>query len=160
MHGTYRLAACASVAAALVLAACSGDSSNTGDATPSASVEATSAAAVTPVAATPSTTGPARVRTSIEASCRLADSGSEITVTYAATAEGSAQLSRIRFIVDGRLSEETGPTPERDFRRSATIKVPDGTTHVLQVTAQAGSSVSSTSMTTVRCATPTRGPTL
>ncbi len=109
---------------------------------------------------TPSSSGPARVSTTINGSCKLADNGSEITITYRVTAEGSAQISRIRFLVDGVVTEETTASRERDIRRNATIKVPDGTTHIFQVMAEAGSNMRSSSSTTVRCAAPTKGPTL
>jgi hypothetical protein len=100
------------------------------------------------------------VTATINGVCRLSDNGSEITVGYRVVAEGSARLSRVRFLVDGRLSEETGPTSERDFRRGATVKVPDGTTHLFEVIAEAGSSIRTSSSTTVRCIAPTKGPTL
>ena len=149
-------------------AACGGSAANeTATVTPEPTAQATEAPrSQDPVistretaAPTPSTSGPARITSTINGSCRLADNGSEITVMYRVVAEGGATLTRVRFLVDGRVSEDTNPTDERDFRRTATIKVADGSIHAFQVIAEGASSRSSAG-TSVRCVAPTQGPRL
>lgn len=104
-------------------------------------------------------TSNAELTTSIEGSCRLAETGSEITLTYRVELTGSGQITRIRLLVDGARTEETGRTNERNVTRTANIKVPDRTTHTFQVVAEAGS-LRSNASTTIPCVAPTKGPSL
>jgi len=127
----------ASLALTACLVACSGGSSDGAEPTPA---ESTSGGLVL----------------SIEGTCRLAEVGSDIALSYRVERTGSAPISRVRLFVDGAMTEETTRVTERVYARNATIHVPDRTTHVFQVTAEAGSARSSAS-TTVRCAAPTPG---
>lgn len=160
--------AAAVLTGALFLAGCGGSDDRpllaTGDATATvaASTESTPAsggATPTPEQPAPSADGPTRISASISGSCKLAEGGSEITVTYRVRIDGSGRLTRLRFLVNGVVSEESGGTNERTIERSATIKVPDGTSHAFQVLAESGN-IRSSSSTTVRCAAPTPGQTL
>jgi hypothetical protein len=98
----------------------------------------------------------AGLTTTIEGACRLAETGSDIVLSYRVERTGDAPISRVRLFVDGALTEETGQTTQRVYARNATIHVPDRTSHVFQVTAEAGGARSSAS-TTVHCAGPTPG---
>jgi hypothetical protein len=93
---------------------------------------------------------------SIEGTCRLAETGSDISLSYRVERTGDAPISRVRLFVDGALTEEAGQTTQRVYARNATIHVPDRTSHVFQVTAESGGARSSAS-TTVHCAGPTPG---
>lgn len=99
------------------------------------------------------------LKTSIEGSCRLAETGSEITLIYRVELIGNGQITRVRLLVDGARTEETGRTNERSVTRTANIKVPDQTTHTFQVVAEAGS-IKSNASTTIPCVAPTKGPPL
>ena len=93
---------------------------------------------------------------SIEGTCCLAETGYDIQLSYRVERTGDAPISRVRLYVDGALTEETGRVDERVYSRNANVHVPDRTTHIFEVRAEAGSAQSSTS-TTVRCAAPTPG---
>jgi hypothetical protein len=108
---------------------------------------------------TPDSKPGAELKTSIEGSCKLAETGSEISLTYSVDLQGSGQITRVRLFVDGAKTEESGRTSERTFTRTANIKVPDRTMHTFEVAAEAGS-LRSTASTTIPCVAPTKGPTL
>ena len=96
---------------------------------------------------------------SIEGSCRLADVGSEIQLTYKVELGGTGQITQVRLLVDGVSTEESGRIPQRTYSREATVKVPDRTAHTFQVIAEAGSA-RATASTTIPCAAPTPGQSL
>ena len=93
---------------------------------------------------------------SIEGTCRLAETGSDIQLSYRVERTGEALISRVRLFVDGAVTEEAGRVTEPVYARNATIQVPDRTTHVFQLSAEAGSA-RSTASTTIRCTAPSPG---
>lgn len=104
----------------------------------------------------PEADGARAVVVSIEGSCRPAQHGSEITFSYRIERQGPAPISRVRLFVNGGLTEETLRVTERVFARTATIAVPDRTTHRIEVVAEAGGARSQASAT-VACVAPTPG---
>ncbi len=92
------------------------------------------------------------VATRISGSCHLLDSGSEIDVNYSARASGGL-LTRVRFLVDGSVAEDSGQISQSEYNRTATLKVPDGSSHTFQVIAESGAAHSTVS-TIVRCQPP------
>ena len=142
---------------ALLAAACGGATGSSPVAT--AEPTKTPAATATPE---PTETGPARVRASIEASCRVGAGQGEIVVRYGAVAEGSTLLSRVRLLIDEKVSEDSGVLSQKEYRRIATLPVAPGTRHSYGVIAEAPGAPPASVRSIIQCpAAPTpAGPRL
>jgi len=141
---------------AALLAACAGAGSS-----PAATAEPTETPAAT-ATPEPTETGPARVRASIEATCRVGSGQGEIVVRYGAAAEGSTLLSRVRLLIDEKVSEDSGSLSQREYRRIATLPVTPGTRHSYGVIAEAPGAPPASVRSIIQCpAAPTpAGPRL
>jgi len=141
-----------------LLAACAG----AGSSPPAATEEATRSVPTATVTPEPTETGPARVRASIEASCRVGSGQGEIVVRYGAVAEGSTLLSRVRLLIDEKVSEDSGSLSQKEYRRIATLPVAPGTRHSYGVIAEAPGAPPASVRSIIQCpAAPTpAGPRL
>lgn len=136
------------VAVVLLGAACggSGSEATSPEGEPTAPATATSG---------PAQTGSGDVRVTFEAVCRIDFNGrGEIDIRYSARVEGTANLTRVRLIVNGVEVEDSGPISQKEFRRIATIPGQAGQSYTYQVVADAPGAHSPRVQSIVQCPLP------
>jgi hypothetical protein len=111
--------------------------------------------------AEPTQTGRPLLRTSLSGTCRLTPTGADIRVEYSIFATGSAMLTRVRLLEDGREVEDSGPIERRQYSRTAVYHVDAGEQRTYRLAGESTAGSASNVQTTVRCgrvATATPGP--
>ncbi len=103
----------------------------------------------------PTETGTPRVSATAEARCERDGETTSIVIRYAARAEGSTRLSRVRLTVDGKLAEDSGELSQKEYVRIATVQGSPGR-HTFVLTAEAPGARPSPVSGLVICATPPR----
>lgn len=108
------------------------------------------AAPPSPTPAPPAVEGPSGVQASLEARCRIAESGPEIVVQYAVRGFGSAQLQRVSVLIDGRVVTDSGPLAVNDLAAERTFGSSLGE-HTVRLRVESTGSPSAAWRTSVRC---------
>lgn len=98
--------------------------------------------------------GSTRLTAFLSGSCRLIDGGAEMTISSRALISGPGELARLRLIVNSEVIDEVGQTPDRDTKRTATLKVPEGTRYHAQLIADSNNKMRSSANMSIAC--PTR----
>ena len=140
---------------ALLVSACSGGS---GDSAGSASPSASQAAPTPEATPTPERFG--AVRAILDTQCRLGLFGAEIELEYTARAEGNRTISRLRLMVNGTTSLDTGSISEVEVKGIRTLSVGAGSRNTIQVIADSEGVRPTTANSVVRCPEAPEGPRL
>ena len=121
-----------SLLALLVSGIACGTAASTAESTPSETPPPAVIATTAPTATLAPTT-PVRVRTSVQASCRLTYYGAELTLSYSAVTETEGRMTRVRLLMNGRLEQDSGGILQTDFRGEGVFEVGAGGRHMFQV---------------------------
>src|SRR5262245_2821822 len=136
-----RLGLLAALSLGLATLACDSGSSAAPALTPTAQATATSTAAA----------GRGSAQASINALCQLTKVGAQLNVSYKATAQGGATISRVRIQLDGSVVKDTGEMATPEYEGIATLYVAPGTNHSVAIVANAPGLPAVTSRYALRC---------